>query len=84
MKEGTKNYASQQNSQMSRLFRMIDPNVDVVLLAPFPIPVDLLAYYSKMLELAGVENIENRLHYITPVSSVTQHRQITMCSPKTI
>lgn len=70
MKEGTKNYTSQQNSQMSRLFRMIDPNIDVILLAPFPIPVDLLAYYSKMLELAGVQNIENRLHYITPVENL--------------
>lgn len=49
---------------------MIDPNIDVILLAPFPIPVDLLAYYSKMLELAGVQNIENRLHYITPVENL--------------
>lgn len=67
MKELTRDYHLQQNSQMSRLFRLADPNVTMIMISPIPLPIDLLAYYVKMLEIIGVENIDERLHYVTPV-----------------
>ena len=52
---------------MARLFRLLDPQVEVILISPYQLQVDMLAYYIKMLELNGVRDIENRLHIITPV-----------------
>ena len=59
---------TQQNSQMARIFRLADPLIEVVIVSPFDLQLDLLAYYVKMLEISGVSDAESRLHFITPVS----------------
>lgn len=43
-----------------------DPNVEIVLVAPFPIPEDVLGYYSKLLQVGGVENPEKRFRVVVP------------------
>lgn len=63
----TRDYMTQQNSQMARIFRLIDPKIELIIVSPFDLQLDLLAYYVKMLEINGVANAENRLHFITPV-----------------
>lgn len=58
---------TQQNSQMARIFRLADPLVEVVIVSPFELQLDLLAYYVKMLEISGITDSESRLHFVTPV-----------------
>lgn len=62
----TMDYIGQQNSQISRIFRLVDPYVHIILVCPIPLPLDILAYYVKMLEINGVQDVERRLHYVTP------------------
>ena len=40
-----------QNAQLSRLCDLVDPNVEVVIVSPFPLPEDILGYYSKLLQV---------------------------------
>ena len=61
---------TQQNSQMSRIFRLVDPKVKIIFVSPFELQLDLLAYYVKMLEINGIANVESRLHFITPVADM--------------
>ena len=56
-----------QNSQLSRIFRLVDPNVTIILIVPYQIQIDLLAYYVKMLEIHQVPDVEKRLHILIPV-----------------
>ena len=68
MKKSSKHYNSRQGSHLSRIFRLVDPNVHIVLVSPTDINLDVLNYYVKMLEISGVPNVEDRLHLITPVN----------------
>lgn len=58
---------TQQNSQLARIFRLVDPNVEMIIVSPFEMQLDVLAYYVKMLEINDVQDADNRLHFITPV-----------------
>ncbi|KAJ4455181.1 putative IQ motif; EF-hand binding site [Paratrimastix pyriformis] len=49
-----------------RICDLIDPLVDVIYVAPFPIEEEVLAYYRRMLEGAGVTNIDTRLRIVVP------------------
>jgi hypothetical protein len=60
---------TQQNSQMARILRLIDPNVEIIIVTPFELQLDLFAYYVKMLEINGIEDADSRLHIVTPVDS---------------
>lgn len=66
MKAGTRDYMSLQNAQLSRIFRLADPLVDLVLVVPFELQHELLPTYLKQLEASGVENADGRLHVLTP------------------
>lgn len=52
---------------MARILRLIDPNVDIIIVTPFELQLDLFAYYVKMLEINGIEDADSRLHIVTPV-----------------
>lgn len=58
---------TQQNSQLARIFRLVDPLIEIVIISPYELQLDLLAYYVKMLEISGIHDAESRLHFITPV-----------------
>lgn len=58
---------TQQNSQLARMFRLVDPNVEIIFVSPFEMQLDVIAYYVKMLEINNVKDVEHRLHFITPV-----------------
>ena len=60
---------TQQNSQLARIFRLADPLVELIIVSPFEMQLDLLAYYVKMLEISQIPDAERRLHFITPVAS---------------
>lgn len=59
-------YIARQNFQLSRIFRLMDRNIELVYIAAKEIPTDVLAYYMKILEMAGVEKPTERLHVIYP------------------
>ena len=62
----TPNYKAAQNSQLSRIFRLIDPNVEIIYVAPFDIQLEVLSYYVKILDILGIPNVSERIHLITP------------------
>jgi hypothetical protein len=53
-----------ENAQISRIFRLKDPNVDVIYVAPYIFSTELTKYYMKILELLEIDN--HRLHIIVP------------------
>lgn len=60
------NYRFVQNSQLSRIFRLIDPLVEIIYISPFTIPQGTLRYYIDMLDAIGVPNISERLRIVVP------------------
>jgi len=62
----TCNYMSNQNAQISRIFRLIDPTIEIIYVSPFKIPLEILSYYIKMMDLIGIENVAERFHIVIP------------------
>jgi hypothetical protein len=67
------NLKQQENAQISRIFRLKDPNVDVIYVAPYELSAEVTKYYMKILELLEIDN--SRLHIIVPenVNIFKQH-----------
>ena len=42
-------YIQKQNMQIARLFAIKDPLVDVIYVAPFDLPNEIISYYSKVI-----------------------------------
>eukprot|EP00756_Hemistasia_phaeocysticola_P027353 Hpha_TRINITY_DN16114_c4_g2::TRINITY_DN16114_c4_g2_i1::g.5597::m.5597 len=55
-----------QNSQLSRLLDLADPDVEVIYVSPFPIEAEALQYYTRILQVNGVQNVEGRLQILVP------------------
>ncbi len=45
-----------QNAQLARIFRLRDPNLILIFISPTELAPELLAYYYRMMELAGLDN----------------------------
>jgi len=60
-------FLQRQNAQISRLFALKDPLVDIIFIAPFDLPPEVLSYYSKVFELGGLEGYQNRYTILWPV-----------------
>lgn len=45
------NLKQQENAQISRIFRLKDPNVDVIYVSPYVLSAEVTKYYMKILEL---------------------------------
>lgn len=52
--------------QIARVFALKDPNVDIIYVSQLELSNDLISYYTKILELGGVTDFKERLHFITP------------------
>lgn len=48
-------FLQRENAQISRIFSVKDPNVDVVYVAPFTMTNDVLGYYMKILEIGEID-----------------------------
>jgi flagellar assembly factor FliW len=80
-------YKQRENSQLSRIFRLKDPNVDVIYVSPYLMTSEVTKYYMKILELVEIENAASRLHIIVPENYVkfSEHLSLTQAllySPK--
>ena len=47
-------FLQRENAQMSRIFSLKDPNVEVIYVTPFQMTSDVLGYYMKILEIGEV------------------------------
>ena len=61
-------FVQRQNSQICRIFRLKDPDIEIVYVAPFDLSPELISYYHKILDLAGIPNYKERLHFVWPVT----------------
>lgn len=80
-------YKERENAQISRIFRLKDPNVDVIYITPFVLSADVTRYYAKILELCEVPDASERLHLVFPENTphFSKHMSLTRCllySPK--
>ena len=59
-------FLQRENAQISRIFSLKDPLVDVIYVSPFQMTNDVLGYYMKILEIGEIENSNSRLNIIVP------------------
>ncbi|CCW59537.1 unnamed protein product [Phytomonas sp. EM1] len=59
-------YNARQMGLLPRLFDLKDPNVEVVLVAPFRPQAEIMKYYHSLLANVGVHNSEGRLTLVVP------------------
>eukprot|EP00466_Bigelowiella_natans_P016617 jgi/Bigna1/53430/estExt_Genewise1Plus.C_190183 len=60
------NFNILENAQMSRLAVLKDPKVEVIYIAPFRIPREVLGYFYALLEVGGVESPQRRIGIAIP------------------
>jgi hypothetical protein len=60
------NLQTRMNLQMVRLCNTVDPLVDVVYVAPMEIPDDVRRYYTRLLEVGGVQDPSVRYKIVVP------------------
>lgn len=59
-------YQERQNIQLSRIFKLRDDNLIIIFITCTELSPELLNYYYRMIELAGIDNYRERLIFITP------------------
>ena len=59
-------FLQRENAQISRIFSVKDPNVEIIYVSPFQMTNDVLGYYMKILEIGEIENPHSRLNIIVP------------------
>ena len=80
-------FMQRENLQISRLFLLRDPNVNIIFISPFTFTNDVLGYYMKILQIGDIEEASARLHIIVPENAhkFPSHFSLTqwlMYSPK--
>lgn len=80
-------FMQRENLQISRLFLLRDPNVNIIYISPFTFTNDVLGYYMKILQIGDIEEATTRLHVIVPENAhkFPSHFSLTQCllySPK--
>ena len=71
-------FKQKENAQISRIFSVKDPNVDVIYICPFPLTNEIYNYYLKILELVEIEEPEKRFCVIVPENYVKFHRHLSL------
>ena len=59
-------YQERLNIQLSRVFRLRDENLIIIFISSTELSPELLNYYYRMIELAGIDNYRERLIFLTP------------------
>lgn len=57
--------------QITRIFALKDPLVEVVYVSPYELSTEIVNYYYKILELGDVVDFKSRLHFISPEMATT-------------
>jgi hypothetical protein len=82
-------FLQRENAQLSRIFSLKEPNVEVIYVSPFHMTSDVLGYYMKILEIGDINGAQSRLNIIVPdnINKFPHHfslAQVLMYSPKTL
>jgi len=64
-------YAIKENNQLNRLINLLDPNVEIIYISPFPLGNEVLSYYFSILSTLGVDDAKERFHLIVPVIKIS-------------
>ncbi|XP_056455688.1 IQ motif-containing protein H [Gadus chalcogrammus] len=75
-----KDFGILQNTQISRLADIRDPNVDVIYVAPRPMGKDVAGYYARLLELQASGAPESP----SGPSSLGNHKRFTIITPEAL
>ena len=67
-----------ENSQITRIFSVKDPNVDVIYISPFTLTSEVFKYYMKILELVEIEEPNKRFHLVVPENYVRFHEHLSL------
>lgn len=59
-------FLQRENSQLSRIFAVKDPNVDIIYVSPFQMTPDVMGYYMKILEIGSIDASSNRVQFVVP------------------
>lgn len=59
-------FTEKQNNQLCRLINLKDPNVEIIYVTPYELPEDVIKYYFSILSTIGVQNVQQRVTFITP------------------
>ena len=51
---------------MTRIFCLRDPNIEIIYVAPYALPKEIISYYYKICELGELQNYKERIHFIWP------------------
>lgn len=62
-------FEQKQNLQIGRIYRVLDPNVDMIYISSKELPNEVLRYYYKVLEMSGVASPQNRIRFMSPDNS---------------
>ena len=82
-------FLQRENMQISRVFRLKDPLVDIIYISPFPLTPEIQGYYMKVLEIGEIGKASTRLSIISPenFSRFPTHFALSSCllySPKAL
>lgn len=62
----TEKFLQKENCQLSRIFKLLDPNVNIIYVCPFALSPEVIAYYNKALEISQIYDARNRLMFVWP------------------
>lgn len=74
----TEKFKQKENSQMSRIFRVKDPLLDIIYISPYPLTKEITDYYQKIMELVEIENPESRFTIVVPENYVKFPRHFSL------
>ena len=63
-------FLQRQNNQITRLFNIKDPLVEIIYISPFDLPAEIINYYHKVLSLGEINDFKDRIHFIWPENHI--------------
>jgi len=82
-------FMQRENLQITRLFALKNPLVDIIYVCPFDLNQDIINYYTKVLEIGNIEHPETRFTIILPdkahkLPCYMSTSTLLLYSPKTV
>lgn len=82
-------FMQRENLQITRLFALKNPLVDIIYVCPFDLSQEIIGYYTKVLEIGNIESPETRFTIILPdkvhkLPCYMSTSTLLLYSPKTI
>ncbi len=82
-------FLQRQNNQMTRIFNIRDPLVEIIYISPFDLPAEIINYYHKVMSLGDLNDYKDRIHFIWPENHINfpshfSTARLLLYSPKAI